>query len=159
MHETPLSLAGGLGRLLLAATAPAAIGLLLVWLGAPSPARTALPPAPPATANAGAPVPAADSPPAAAAITAVPALEAAAPSGPSDAAPAAEAFAPAAAAHAAEAAAPIAPAAAPQRPAPRSGRYRTREIRVGASVIRLRFKGAEMQDWSVAATAPRPPAR
>jgi hypothetical protein len=158
MHETPLSLAGGLGRLLLAATVPAAIGLLLVWLGAPSPARTALPPAPPATANAGESA-AADSPPAAAAIAAVPALEAAAPSGPADAAPAAEAFAPAAAAHAAEAAAPIAPAAAPQRPAPRSGRYRTREIRVGASVIRLRFKGAEMQDWSVAATAPRPPAR
>jgi len=158
MHETPLSLAGGLGRLVLAATVPAAIALLLVWLGAPSPARTALPPERPATANAGTPA-AADSPPAAAAIAAVPTLEAAAPAGPADAAPAAEAFAPAGAAPATAAAAPVAPAATPQHPTPRSGRYRTRDIRVGASVIRLRFKGAEMQDWSVAATAPRPPAR
>jgi hypothetical protein len=60
---------------------------------------------------------------------------------------------------AAAAAAPVAPAATPQHPTLRSGRYRTRDILVGASVIRLRFKGAEMQDWSVAATAPRPPAR
>jgi hypothetical protein len=132
---------------------PAAIGLLLVWLAA---GRTVSSPNRAEPATTGEPRIETDSLAVAAVAAPAAAFDAATTVVTADMAPGIE---PAAAVALTKAVPWVLASVGPQQRTLRSSPYRTREIRVGASVIRLRFKGAEMQDWWVAVTAPRSPAR